>query len=312
MMGKARSLFSADELASLRRKSGWRGAWLVAHAWLVILATMAACAFWPNPLTILLGILIIGGRQLGLAILMHDAAHGLLLEDPRRNDRAGEWLCAYPVIADLARYRPYHLTHHRHVQSALDPDLALSAPFPTSGTSFRRKMLRDLTGQTAFKQRRALVLGALGPSDQPAARRLAHLWQRLHGPILTNLGLFAGLAFADFWWLYPVLWLLPLATVYQAVSRIRNIAEHAMVSDDGDVLRNARTTYAGPLARLLVAPYWVNFHLEHHLAMFVPCYNLPLAHRLLIGKGLGPRLETQPSYPALLRLATAKAARAAA
>ena len=303
-MIKPRNLFTAEELAALRRKSGWRGAWLVAHAWIVIFAVMALCAAWPNPLTIGLGILIIGGRQLGLAILMHDAAHGLLLAAPRRNDRIGEWLCAYPVIADLARYRPYHLTHHRHVQSAEDPDLVLSAPFPTSRASFRRKMLRDLTGRTAFKQRRALILDALGPADQSVRHRLARLWRRLHGPILANLALFAGLALAGFWWLYPVLWLLPLATVYQAVTRIRNIAEHAMVGDDEDVLRNARTTYAGPLTRLLVAPYWVNFHLEHHLAMFVPGYNLPRAHRLLIGKGLGPRLETQPSYRALLRMAT--------
>src|SRR5277367_2140281 len=118
-----RSVFTDEELARLRRKSGWRGLALVCHAWLVIAAAMAVCAVWPNPLTILAAILIIGGRQLGLAILMHDAAHGLLLEDQRRNDQVGEWLCAFPVIADLKRYRPYHLTHHRHVQTAEDPDL---------------------------------------------------------------------------------------------------------------------------------------------------------------------------------------------
>ena len=39
----------------------------------------------------------------------------------------------------------------------------------------------------------------------------------------------AGLAAAGYWWLYPVLWLLPLVTWYQLVSRIRNIAEHAVV-----------------------------------------------------------------------------------
>ncbi|MBI3198302.1 MAG: fatty acid desaturase [Rhodospirillales bacterium] len=40
---------------------------------------------------------------------------------------------------------------------------------------------------------------------------------------------------------------------------------------------NTRTTYAGPLARLFLAPYPVNFHLEHHLFMFVPCWRLPAA-----------------------------------
>src|SRR3546814_13852785 len=45
---------------------------------------------------------------------------------------------------------------------------------------------------------------------------------------------------------------------YQLVSRIRNIAEHAMVPDNDDALRNTRTTYAGWLTRLVLAPYWVN------------------------------------------------------
>ena len=41
-----------------------------------------------------------------------------------------------------------------------------------------------------------------------------------------------------------MLWLVPLATWYQLVSRIRNIAEHAVVPDNDDPLRNTRTTYA--------------------------------------------------------------------
>ena len=83
-----------------------------------------------------------------------------------------------------------------------------------------------------------------------------------------------GLVAAGYWWLYPIMWLLPLATWYQLVSRIRNIAEHAVVPDDDDPLRNTRTTYASPVERLLLAPYWVNYHLEHHLFMFVPCWRL--------------------------------------
>jgi fatty acid desaturase len=49
------------------------------------------------------------------------------------------------------------------------------------------------------------------------------------------------------------------------VARLRSIAEHAVVPDDDDPLRNTRTTAAGPLARAFLAPYWVNYHLEHHL-----------------------------------------------
>ena len=52
------------------------------------------------------------------------------------------------------------------------------------------------------------------------------------------------------------------------------------------------------------APYWVNYHREHHLFMFVSCWRLPAAHRALIAAGRGNEMELQPSYRAVLRKAT--------
>jgi hypothetical protein len=70
------------------------------------------------------------------------------------------------------------------------------------------------------------------------------------------------------------------------------------------MLRNTRTTAAGPLARALLAPYWVNYHLEHHLLIFVPCWKLPQAHALLLAKGYGARMEIASGYGAVLSRAT--------
>ena len=39
--------------------------------------------------------------------------------------------------------------------------------------------------------------------------------------------------------------LVPLATWYQLASRVRDIAEHALASEDDDPLRNTRTVLAG-------------------------------------------------------------------
>ena len=60
-----------------------------------------------------------------------------------------EWVCS----GGLVSYRNYHLQHHKYAQQSEDPDLALSAPFPITRASMRRKIVRDLTGQTWFKQR---------------------------------------------------------------------------------------------------------------------------------------------------------------
>jgi fatty acid desaturase len=102
------------------------------------------------------------------------------------------------------------------------------------------------------------------------------------------------------------LWLLPLVTWMMVITRIRNIAEHAVVPDSADPLRNTRTTHANFLERLFVAPYYVNYHLEHHLLFYVPCYNLPRVHRILSQSRHAAGMEVQPNYAAVLRLATAK------
>ena len=94
-------------------------------------------------------------------------------------------------------------------------------------------------------------------------------------------------------------------TFHELVVRIRSIAEHSMAPDNDDPIRNTRTTHANWLMRAFVAPYFVNYHLEHHLLMAVPCYNLPRAHEIA-GKRLRPRMELQPGYTAMLALATSK------
>jgi len=178
---KVSDFLTLDQIRRLRGSSNLVGMLLVLHAWALIAGSMALFAWWPNPLTFLMGVTAIGGRQLGLAILMHDAAHGLLFADRRLNDRVGSWHCAYPVFTSLAPYRPYHLQHHRFTQQPEDPDLALSAAFPISRRSLRRKILRDLTGQTAYLRRGEQVRRALGPSAQGLLVRLANLWFQERG-----------------------------------------------------------------------------------------------------------------------------------
>ena len=302
-MVNASEVLTSGEIARLRRKSNVAGALLVLHAWAVVAGAMALFVLWPNPITFVGAVMVIGGRQLGLAILMHDAAHGLLFANRRVNDLVGQWLCAYPVFTDMALYRPYHLKHHRLTQQPDDPDLVLSVPFPITPDSLKRKLLRDLTGRTAYQRRRLQLRDALGPAAWPWRQRLDRFRTRLGGGVVTNAAMLTALTALGYWWLYPVLWLLPMATWYQAITRVRNIAEHAMVPDNDDDFRNTRTTHANPVVRLLLAPYWVNYHLEHHLFLFVPCFRLPAAQRLLLEKGYGDRMELQPGYRAVLRTA---------
>ncbi len=299
-------VFSPEEMASVRRRSDLTGMLCVVHAWAVIGAAMALYALWPNPLTFIIAVIIIGSRQLGLAILMHDAAHGVLMKTRWLNEFVGQWLCAYPVLGEMIGYRHYHLVHHRRTQQPDDPDLGLSAKFPITRESFRRKMVRDLTGQTGFKQRKAQFLRALGEPGQSFGERARTFWMRVGPQYTAQLVLLALMTAFGKPHYYLMFWVLPNITWHMAITRVRNIAEHAMVPDNNDVFRNARTTYASWWVRALVAPYWVNYHVDHHLLFYVPCYNLPKLHALLLAKGFRDKMEIQPDYLTMLRLATSK------
>ena len=299
-------LFTPDDWAPFQRRSPWVGPLLVLHCWAVIAAAIAAGAIWP--LLIPLSVAVIGTRQLGLAILMHEAAHGGLSPDRRLNDFLGHWLCAVPVGASLAAYRPYHLAHHKYAQQAEDPDLVLSAPFPVTRASLRRKIIRDLTGQTFFKQRVLFAFQAFASQRDEDLAEGAVVTGRSVAPfLLVNAALLLGLTLAGVWWAYFVLWLLPLATWFPMVTRLRNIAEHACVEGSAtDPFRAARTTRAAWWERAFIAPYWVNFHAEHHLFMHVPCWKLPTLHRAIRARPPGARMEVAGGYVEVLRVASAR------
>jgi len=299
-------LFTPEQWAPFQSRSPWKGPLLVAHCWAVIAAAIAVGVIWP--LLIPICVMVIGTRQLGLAILMHEAAHGALHPNQKVNDWLGHWLCAAPVGASLAAYRPYHLSHHRFAQQPEDPDLVLSAPFPVSPASLRRKIIRDLTGQTFFKQR---ILLPIAMRRQVQTSEKAHDYEAVVTGrsvlpfLLVNLAFLLSLSLIGLWWAWFVLWLLPMATWFPMVTRIRNIAEHACVEGSAaDPYRAARTTLARWWERAFIAPYWVNFHAEHHLFMYVPCWNLPRLHRAVVATPKAADMEVAPGYLSVLRTAT--------
>lgn len=305
------TLFSREDWAPFQDRKAWIGPLLVLHCWAVIALAVTVGVVWP--ILIPLCVMVIGARQLGLAILMHEAAHGGLATDRRLNDLMGHWLCAVPIGASLNAYRPYHLSHHRFAQQPEDPDLALSSPFPVSPASLRRKLIRDITGQTFLKQR---VLLPIAAARGHKARRATddHAYEALVTGrsilpfVVWNLGLLAVLTLGGVWWAFFVLWLLPMATWFPMVTRIRNIAEHACVEGSADdAFRAARTIRTSWWERVFIAPYWVNFHAEHHLFMHVPCWKLPALNRALAARPEGAGMERASGYVEVLKLASSRA-----
>jgi len=304
MVPSWRDALTRAEVQDLLRPRDARSWVSVGVDWGLVLAAMAGVAAWPHlptlPLAIVAAFFVIGARQLGLAILMHEASHRSLFSSRHVNDFVGSWLCAYPIWTDLQTYRAYHLQHHARTSTADDPDLGLVLPFPITPASLRRKVWRDLSGQTGLKFARAAWArtGARAASD-PAARRA---WT---GFLVTNAGLLGGLAALGHAELY-LLWAGAWLTTHSLVTRIRSIAEHALAPDPDHDLRNTRMVVARPWERLLIAPNRVSFHLEHHLLMTVPHYHLPRMHRLLRERGALAGACVEHGYLRILRRAASK------
>lgn len=329
--------FDRAAWSALVSASRWRGLWLVAHAWIVSFGAIGLAIWTQSPLAWLVAIILVGGRQLGLAILMHEAAHGALHPVRKVNNFLGQWLTGAAVGSDLIAYRTYHLQHHKFTQQSEDPDLALSKPFPTTRASLWRKMVRDLTGQTFIKQRVAqfglslIGLKAMLRGERPTKGTTgtnagmpfnkqsddgvtapaidaagAISITRAIGRFLVVQAILIAASLALYGWTPYLLWLAALATTFQLFLRVRNIAEHACTTTGSDdPFSHARTTHAGWLARATVAPYWVNYHAEHHLFMGVPCYRLRQVHAALGRAGRHDVMTIAPSYRAVLRQVTA-------
>jgi len=313
-----RHAFSTDEIKSLLAVSNLHGVWMVASNWLLIGGALAAAARWPNPLTFAVALLLIGGRQLGFAIVMHEASHRTLFTNRRLNDWVGNWFAAYWVFLSVELYRPYHLQHHAHTGTERDPDLPLKRGFPTTPASMMRKVLRDMFGIIGVKRligtATFLVRAARGNHGERAAAAVflgnesvdaSEARRALVGFAVTQaalLGVLWALGHPQLFALWAVAWL----TTQNLVTRIRSIAEHSMTPATGDPFRNTRTVLANPLERLFIAPNRVNYHLEHHLLMTVPHHRLPEFHERLRQRGLLESAHVAPGYGHVLRAAAGK------
>lgn len=279
---KASDYLSKEEIKYFTTRSDLWGWWLVFFNWAMIAAAFALAIIWTNPLTLLAAVFLLGGRQLGLAVLMHEAGHKTLFRSNRLNQVVGQWVCAYPVLGDVDAYGASHREHHRHAGTENDPDLPNYRSYPVSKASFKRKIKRDLTGQTGL----ILVRMLFGGQGRNMMLREGEKTHSERKGLLVNLLMFTimlALGVGEFY----LLWVVAYLFAYPLIARIRQVAEHGNVPDlyDLDPRLNTRTTRANFLERLIFCPNHVNYHLEHHLLASVPCHRLPELHRVLQQKG---------------------------
>ena len=281
----------------LRRIPSWRNAASVVSTWVQTVAVLWATvewAPWSWPVTFVL----MGRAFAQLASLMHEAAHRLLFSNRRANDTVGRWLLGFPSFTSTDAYRRVHMAHHRDEFGPDEPDVPLYAGYPIGGASMRRKLLRDATGRTGLKLMRGLLRNA-----GSAERRVRHTFWKIAA---MQALLFAAAVAIGHWWLYPCFWLAPYLTAWRVINRLRSIAEHGGMQRSPDRRESTHSVRQLPVARFLLVPYRIGWHLAHHVDAGVPFRNLPALHRALHDAGYVDATFEYHSYPAIWRALAAE------
>lgn len=231
-------------------------------------------AVWHPALTVA-GMLLIATRQHALFILYHDAVHGLVARPRRLNDLLINVFVGIPQLLPIHVYRGLHLVHHQHLGTERDPERLLlyagqpwayePLPLPT----LARQLLGDLllwnnvaTGLRYLRER----LSPTGRLRLPPAV--------VYPEFFVLLAVLWG-AIAAVGWVWPelalraaIVWVVPLLTLTQAIQKVRSFAEHGA--------NGISYSWApGWFGRLVLWPYHIGYHREHHARPDVAWFDLP-------------------------------------
>ena len=279
----------STDLKELSRLDWRKGASAILFDWSIIVLAITFSIWMSNPVVYLFTVAIIAARQHALLIIMHDASHYRLFSNKKVNTTISNLFLAYPMLIRTESYRHNHLAHHSHTNSDDDPDWVRKDGdsnwiFPKTRGELLFMLLRDLLGGGFWATLKAVYsLGAKknkNDSKQGKAKFGLLAFWIVAATVFTITGV----------WI-PVLlyWFLPAWTVLPCLLRIRSIAEHFGLANEHE-LNASRNFHCNWLEKTFFAPHNVGYHLDHHLFMSVPFYNLPEFHR---------RLIRQPVYAAL-------------
>jgi fatty acid desaturase len=283
--------------ALVRRRPG-RVVFDIVRSYALIVAAFALLAFVQAPWVPLLAFLVIGSQQYALFILGHDGMHTNLIPNRRWNDRLATALLLAPLGTRVKSARVAHLTHHRYLGSAMDPDRHVHV---ASNKQTRSAFLLFLSGFATVGKAlvRILPFGKSGAAPAtgpvPGAGSLGARLPVFVAQAIVFLAIWSVLPF----WAYFVYWMLPVYAMVFVADEIRAFCEHAqpVLPDEAADPRRLTTFEPNALERILFAPHNMCYHAEHHLWPFVPYYNLPKLHAL-IGEQRG--IEVRRSYVGFL------------
>lgn len=279
-------------LAAVLRRRPWRVVVDTAVNYAVIALAFALLARVPAWWSAVVAFLVIGNRQYALSVLTHDGDHRTLFARRRVNDAFTQAALCAPVGVDFEGERRNHGMHHRHLALPTDPDRYLYA---TDDKSTRARFVMFLTGLTMFPRTLKKALHGRQAASVPWSVAARGFVARRGATLAAQVVIFAAICARFPAWYYLVFWLGPVYPMVFVPHKVRMFCEHALpVTPDAAADARRLITYSpGPIEQLLVSPYNLHLHAEHHVWPYVPYYHLGALRPLLADR---PEVTVRRGY----------------
>ncbi len=233
---------------------------------------------------------------------LHDTSHYALFKSRAVNRIVGQ-LMAGMLATPFDAFREEHMRHHKHFGTMDDPGAVDYFVRFNSKRELIGFLLKPLLGANLWHKLGDYYKTLRAKKEATEVLRLerslsGHAW--VVGVQLALLVyLTHGLALSELW-RYPVFVLVPGATVFLFLSRLRMFLEHGSLDyQKFDYLSNPRPTSRTIISRRVEK--WImsganfNYHHEHHRYPGISSYHLPRLHALLIEKDFDPE-DARPTY----------------
>jgi len=280
-----------ETVRKLSQVNGWRTTGFLLFHWGVIAVTLIVAGTTLHWAAFVIGAFIIASRMQAIGVMMHDATHYLLYQNRAVNDVVSDLFIAFPLGMSTTLYRKTHFRHHRFTNTEEDQDLVAQRQdgewyqWPKTRWGCAKAILRSFFGINAH--RAWILLKHWAP------------WNHLRDPLSDDFPLRARVLYVAttlvmygvFGWALMVnaqltlslmaMYLVSGLTILNLINRVRATAEHMGVPATHE-LNATRTVLPSVWERFFIAPYGVNYHLEHHLFPSVPGCNLGKLHQELM------------------------------
>jgi fatty acid desaturase len=281
-----RRLISRDELAQLNRIKGHQVILRLGLTWTAIIAALEAAILADSMWAWFPAFVAMGCIQNALILWTHEASHYGLTRNKRLNDLLGDVCVSGPAGVTVAHYRWQHVMHHRYLGDP-EKEVDLMAWRCVRGGHLLGVLVQHLAGVYAV----GVLARYRTRKDDPRYGTLPpRSLASVVGFVGANSGLFLLCTLQGCWYLYFLLWLLPLLTLALAIGNLRTIVEHqpsSEVCDRGLVKIPAvvRVVRYGLIGRFCLAPLGFAYHIEHHAFPGIPHHRLRTVRQLLTARG---------------------------